>query len=65
MSLLRDILKKPKDASAANKRDTASIKSAGARSLVASLYSLTVGGQRVKKRRRPDFSELGQTTKHP
>nr|GAT56556.1 predicted protein [Mycena chlorophos] len=39
--------------------DTASVKSAGARSLVASLYSLTIGGQRVKKRRRPDFSTLG------
>ncbi|KAJ7272577.1 hypothetical protein B0H12DRAFT_1091167 [Mycena haematopus] len=58
MSLLRDILKKPKDGSS-NKRDTASVKSAGARSLVASLYSLTIGGERVKKRRKPDFSELG------
>ncbi|KAJ6561181.1 hypothetical protein DFH09DRAFT_1160656 [Mycena vulgaris] len=58
MSLLRDILKKNKDG-AASKRDTASIKSAGARSLVASLYSLTIGGERVKKRRRPDFSTLG------
>jgi hypothetical protein len=59
MSLLRDILKKPKDGPASKKRDTASIKSAGARSLVASLYSLTIGGERVKKRRKPDFSELG------
>ncbi|KAJ7460684.1 hypothetical protein FB451DRAFT_499520 [Mycena latifolia] len=58
MSLLRDILKKNKDG-AAKKRDTPSIKSAGARSLVASLYSLTIGGQRVQKRRRPDFSALG------
>ncbi|KAJ7708715.1 hypothetical protein B0H17DRAFT_1191219 [Mycena rosella] len=58
MSLLRDILKKKKG-SAADKRDTASVKSSGARSLVASLYSLTIGGQRVKKRRRPDFSSLG------
>ncbi|KAJ6485801.1 hypothetical protein C8R45DRAFT_997919 [Mycena sanguinolenta] len=58
MSLLRDILKKPKDGSA-KKRDTASIKSAGGRSLVASLYSLTIGGERVKKRRKPDFSVLG------
>ncbi|KAJ7355692.1 hypothetical protein DFH08DRAFT_506071 [Mycena albidolilacea] len=59
MSLLRDILKKPKDGPASKKRDSASIKSAGARSLVASLYSLTIGGERVKKRRKPDFSELG------
>ncbi|KAJ7080281.1 hypothetical protein C8R43DRAFT_344142 [Mycena crocata] len=58
MSLLRDVLKKKKDG-AASKRDSASVKSAGARSLVASLYSLTIGGQRVKKRRRPDFSTLG------
>ncbi|KAF7370935.1 hypothetical protein MSAN_00727500 [Mycena sanguinolenta] len=58
MSLLRDILKKPKDGPS-KKRDTASIKSAGGRSLVASLYSLTIGGQRVKKRRKPDFSVLG------
>ncbi|KAJ7282008.1 hypothetical protein C8J57DRAFT_87942 [Mycena rebaudengoi] len=58
MSLLRDILKKNKDG-AGKKRDSASIKSAGARSLVASLYSLTVGGERVKKRRHPDFSTLG------
>ncbi|KAJ7027898.1 hypothetical protein C8F04DRAFT_72272 [Mycena alexandri] len=57
MSLLRDILKKPKDGSA-NKRDTASLKSSGARSLVESLYSLAIGGQRVKKRRKPDFSDL-------
>ncbi|KAJ7777312.1 hypothetical protein B0H16DRAFT_953910 [Mycena metata] len=59
MSLLRDILKKPKDGSANNKRDTASLKSSGARSLVDSLYSLAIGGQRVKKRRKPDFSDLG------
>ncbi|KAJ7493351.1 hypothetical protein B0H11DRAFT_2006042 [Mycena galericulata] len=60
MSLLRTILKKNKDGAANKKTDSASIKSAGARSLVASLYSLTVGGERVKKRRRPDFSTLGQ-----
>ncbi|KAJ6581113.1 hypothetical protein B0H19DRAFT_1113644 [Mycena capillaripes] len=59
MSLLRDILKRPKDGPAAKKRDTASIKSTGARSLVGSLYSLAIGGERVKKRRKPDFSELG------
>ncbi|KAJ7746758.1 hypothetical protein DFH07DRAFT_962843 [Mycena maculata] len=59
MSLLRDILKKHKDGSATKKTDSTSVKSAGARSLVASLYSLTVGGQRVKKRRRPDFNVLG------
>ncbi|KAJ7173581.1 hypothetical protein C8R46DRAFT_117288 [Mycena filopes] len=55
MSLLRDILKKPKDA----KRDTASIKSSGGRSLVGSLYSLAIGGERVPKRRKPDYSDLG------
>ncbi|KAJ7230545.1 hypothetical protein GGX14DRAFT_583756 [Mycena pura] len=58
MSLLRDVLKKP------NKRDTASIKSAGARSVVASLYSLAIGGEHVKKRRRPDFSALGAPEWH-
>ncbi|KAJ6624890.1 hypothetical protein B0H10DRAFT_2212303 [Mycena sp. CBHHK59/15] len=62
MSLLRDMLKKNKDG--VRKRDTASIKSAGARSLVASLYSLTIGGERVKKRRRPDFSTLGAPEWH-
>lgn len=60
MSLLRDILKKNKDGGGGlNKSDSVSVKSAGARSLVASLYSLTIGGERVKKRRRPDFSTLG------
>ncbi|KAJ7089747.1 hypothetical protein B0H15DRAFT_800419 [Mycena belliarum] len=62
MSLLRDVLKKHKDG--AGKRDTASIRSAGARSLVASLYSLTVGGQRIEKRRRSDFSTLGAPEWH-
>ncbi|KAF8196856.1 hypothetical protein K438DRAFT_2016747 [Mycena galopus ATCC 62051] len=57
MSLLRDVLKKSKDGSS-KKRDSASVKSAGARSF-ASLYSLVIGGERVKKRRKPDFSELG------
>ncbi|KAF7309472.1 hypothetical protein MIND_00318000 [Mycena indigotica] len=57
MSLLRDIVKKRKDAS--KRSDAASVKSTGARSVVASLYSLAIGGQRVKKRRRPDFSTLG------
>ncbi|KAK7031471.1 hypothetical protein R3P38DRAFT_2521967 [Favolaschia claudopus] len=61
MSLLRDILKKPKNSLTGKKADSASVKSASARSLVASLYSLTIGGtgERVKKRRKPDFSELG------
>lgn len=63
MSLLRDILKKNKDGAANKKTDSASIKSAGGRSLVASLYSLTIGGQRVQKRRRPDFSTLGQNVR--
>ncbi|CAK5273731.1 unnamed protein product, partial [Mycena citricolor] len=45
--------------------DSASIMSAGARSLVGSLYSLTIGGERVQKRRRPQFSDLGAPEWHP